>query len=52
MGHLHAATKRETWYAGLENHFSGPDDPYFCVLRFQAERHNLLVGWKEARGAL
>ena len=47
-----AATKQEMWYTGLENHFSGPDDPNFCVLRFRTEDYNLLVDWKEARGAL
>ncbi len=46
------AVKREMWYDGLENHFSGADDPNYCVLRFRTERYNLLVDWKEARGAL
>jgi len=46
------AAKQENWYKGLEQHFSGPDDPNFCVLRFQTERYNLLVDWQEARGAL
>ena len=45
-------TKNEMWYEGLENHFSGPQDPNYCVLRFKTERYNLLVDWKEARGAL
>ena len=44
------ATKREMWYEGLMHHFSGPDDPEYCVLRFTTERYNLLVDWKEARG--
>lgn len=44
------ATKREMWYQGLQNHFSGPDDPEYCVLRFTTERYNLLIDWKEARG--
>ena len=47
-----AAVKREMWYEGLENHFSGPDDPNFCVLRFQTRRYNLLVDWQEARGEI
>ena len=47
-----AETKREMWYDGLEHHFSGPDDPNYCVLRFRTQRYNLLVDWKEARGAL
>lgn len=46
------ATKRAMWYAGLENHFSGADDPAYCVLCFRTERYNLLVDWKEAGGML
>jgi predicted DNA-binding transcriptional regulator YafY/general stress protein 26 len=46
------AVKREMWYDGLQNHFQGPDDPGYCVLRFHAERYNLLVDWQEARGSL
>jgi general stress protein 26 len=44
--------KKEMWYEGLTNHFSGPEDPNYCVLRFKTERYNLLVDWKEARGIL
>ncbi|NLL06037.1 MAG: pyridoxamine 5'-phosphate oxidase family protein [Clostridiaceae bacterium] len=44
--------KREMWYDGLSNHFSGPEDPIYCVLRFKTKRYNLLVDWKEARGEL
>jgi len=44
--------KKEMWYEGLANHFSGPEDPNYCVLRFKTERYNLLVDWKEARGEL
>lgn len=44
--------KKEMWYDGLQHHFSGPEDPNYCVLRFTAERYNLLVDWKEVRGAL
>jgi len=42
--------KKEMWYEGLANHFNGPEDPNYCVLRFKTERYNLLVDWKEARG--
>ena len=45
-------TKKEMWYAGLENHFTGADDPNYCVLRFKTERYNLFVDWKEASGTL
>ncbi|NLW48855.1 MAG: pyridoxamine 5'-phosphate oxidase family protein [Firmicutes bacterium] len=44
--------KKEMWYEGLANHFSGPEDPGYCVLRFTTERYNLLVDWKEVRGML
>ena len=44
--------KNEMWYGGLSNHFSGPQDPNYCVLRFKTERYNLLVDWKEAKGRL
>jgi len=42
--------KEEMWYSGLENHFNGPADPTYCVLRFTTSRYNLLVDWKEAKG--
>lgn len=44
--------KKEMWYEGLVNHFNGPEDPNYCVLRFRTERYNLLVDWKEASGNL
>ncbi|WP_238917019.1 pyridoxamine 5'-phosphate oxidase family protein [Clostridium sp. YIM B02555] len=44
--------KKEMWYGGLTNHFSGPQDSNYCVLRFKTERYNLLVDWEEAKGRL
>ena len=44
--------KKEMWYGGLTNHFSGQQDPNYCVLRFKTERYNLLVDLKEAKGRL
>ncbi len=44
--------KRKMWYRGLENHFSGPEDPSFCVLLFTTEQYSLFIDWQEARGAL
>lgn len=44
--------KRENWYTGLEQHFSGPDDPNYCVLKFTAKRYNLMVDWREIAGEL
>jgi general stress protein 26 len=44
--------KKEMWYNGLEEIFSGPDDPDYCVLLFKTERYNLFVDWKMATGTL
>lgn len=44
--------KKEMWYNGLENHFSGFDDPNYCVLKFTTERYNLLVDWQAESGML
>ncbi|MVX67288.1 general stress protein [Clostridium chromiireducens] len=44
--------KKEMWYDGLANHFSGPEDANYCVLRFRTQRYNLLVDWKEAKGII
>jgi general stress protein 26 len=45
-------SKQEHWYKGLENHFSGPDDPNYCVLRFHTEKYGLFVDWEESAGSL
>ena len=37
------AVKKEMWYTGCEEHFSGPDDPNMCVLHFTTERYNILI---------
>ena len=34
-------TKKEMWYNGLEYHFTGADDPNYCVLRFTTKRYSL-----------
>lgn len=44
--------KKEMWYDGLKNHFSGWEDPNYCVLKFTTERYNLLVDWQAAKGSL
>jgi len=44
--------KKEMWYTGLENHYSGAADPNFCVLRFKTKRYNLMVDWQETQGVL
>jgi len=42
--------KKEMWYDDLSFHFSGPEDPGYCVLRFTARRYNLFVDWQEIKG--
>ncbi len=44
--------KKEMWYQGLEEHFSGVDDPAYCVLRFNTQCYDLLIDWKGASGNL
>ena len=44
--------KKEMWYEGLENNFSGYDDPDLYVLKFTTQRYNLLVDWQSAKGNL
>jgi general stress protein 26 len=46
------AVKKEMWYEGLVNHFSGPEDPTYCVLRFKTQRYNLLIDWEVATGTV
>lgn len=46
------ATLHEMWYEGLSNHFTGPDDPGFCVIRFTTQRYSLFVDWETAKGTL
>ena len=45
-------TCREMWYDGLANHFSGPDDPDFCVIRFTTRRYSLFIDWEVLKGEL
>jgi general stress protein 26 len=47
-----AKIKQENWYSGLENHFSGADDPNYCVLQFTTERYKLFIDWEETEGGL
>lgn len=43
-------TRQAMWYDGLHSHFSGPEDPDYCVLRLTARRYSLLVDWQQAKG--
>lgn len=45
-------TKKEMWYKGLENHFSGPEDENLAVLRFTAKRYSLFIDWTDVKGEL
>lgn len=45
-------TKKANWYSGLENHFSGPDDPGYCVFKLTTRRVSLFVDWEEEYGEL
>ena len=47
-------TKHDHWLPIMEEtpHWSGPDDPNYCVLRFTTERYNLFVGYESAEGTL
>jgi general stress protein 26 len=45
-------TKNNMWFPVMANHWSGPDDPEYCVLRFTTERYSLFVGYEEAKGTL
>ena len=47
-----AETKQENWFPPMSGHWSGPEDPDYCVLRFTTERYNLFVDYKEARGTI
>jgi general stress protein 26 len=47
-------TRKDNWLPAMGDfsHWSGYDDPNFCVLRFTTERYNLFVGYQEAVGTL
>jgi len=34
-------TKKEMWQEPLGSMYSGPDDPEYCVIRFNTERYNI-----------
>ena len=46
--------KKAHWLPIMDDgaHWSGPDDPEFCVLRFTTQRYNLFVGYESAVGVL
>lgn len=44
--------RHDNWLPVMNDgsHWSGPDDPSFCVIRFTTMSYNLFVGYEEARG--
>jgi len=44
--------KKEMWYQGLSNHFSGPEDSGYVVLKFTADSYTLFIDWQTVRGTL
>jgi len=42
--------KRDMWYDGLSFHFTGADDPNYCVLKFTTKRVKLFVDGEELEG--
>jgi general stress protein 26 len=49
-------TRKEMWQDPIGAYYSGPDDPNYCVLRFNTMRYNLFFadadGDSEAKGIL
>lgn len=45
-------TKRQMWYQGLANHFSGPEDDNYRVLRFTTRRYSLFIDWNDLKGEI
>jgi len=44
--------KKEMWYDGLENHFTGHEDENYCVLKFVTERYKLFIDFEEIEGKI
>jgi general stress protein 26 len=47
-----AQLKKDMWYDPLSKHFSGPEDPEYCVLKFTTERYSFLIDWQEVQGMI
>ena len=35
--------KNDIWYKECGDHFSGPEDPQYCVLKFVTKKYNILI---------
>ncbi|KAB1438493.1 pyridoxamine 5'-phosphate oxidase family protein [Candidatus Galacturonibacter soehngenii] len=44
--------KEEMWYEGLSNHFDGPEDSRYVVLKFIADSYTLFIDWQTLRGRI
>lgn len=44
--------KKEMWYGGLVNHFSGPEDPGYVVLKFTTDSYTLFIDWETLKGTI
>jgi len=47
-----ADVKREMWYDALNYHFTGSDDPAYCVLKFTTKRYKLFMNGEEISGTI
>jgi general stress protein 26 len=45
-------TKREVWCGICENHFSGPEDPNYCVLKFTTKKYSIFIEMEEESGKI
>jgi general stress protein 26 len=44
--------KEEMWWDDCKEHFSGHNDPNYCVLKFTTERYNLFIEWQNLIGPI
>jgi general stress protein 26 len=44
--------KEEMWWDDCNEHFSGTNDPNYCVLKFTTERYNLFIEWQNSIGVM
>jgi len=44
--------KCEMWYDGLSFHFTGKEDPNYCVLKFTTRRYKLFIDGEDVEGTI
>lgn len=47
-----AEVKHEMWYDGLGYHFTGPEDPNYCVLKFTTKRYKFFLENENMEGTI